>query len=212
MEPLGRTLYVDSTDCHTGLCTLGADMNTDKSPYAMNSVCCKHRKGYTAVYELLFSQYKNSSIHFAEIGIEAGASILMWNKYFSENCSIYGFEFYKQKIQNVRQFNLKNVKFVHTNVDDVPYLDTSFKNTGVLFDIIIDDSSHENKHQNNIIQTVHKYLKPGGTLIIEDIYRDQHINDFNIDQSIWSFYSFIVCHHKNRFCSDNDKLLYLIKK
>jgi len=212
MEPLGRTLYVDSTACCTDLCILGANMNTDKSPYAMNSVCCKHRKGYTAVYELLFSPYKHSSIHFAEIGIEAGASILMWNKYFSDKCSIYGFEFHDEKIEHAKQFNLNNVKFVHTNVDDVQYLDESFKHTGVLFDIIIDDSTHHVHHQNNIIQTVHKYLKPGGTLIIEDIVRPQPMKSFNIDPSIWSFHSFVVCHHDNRVCFNNDKLLYLIKK
>jgi ubiquinone/menaquinone biosynthesis C-methylase UbiE len=210
---LGRTIYIDSTQCPTDLCIIGAKMNTDKSPFALNSVCSNHRKGYTAVYSMLFSSYyKNKAINFAEIGIEAGASLLTWNKFFSDNCNIYAFEFETNKIEKCKNFNLKNVTFVHTDVTNVEYLDSSFKGTNVMFDIIIDDSTHGIQDQNNIINTVSKYLKSGGMLIIEDIDRNRHINNFTIDTDIWEFHSFIICHHDNRNCFDNDKILYLIKK
>ena len=81
-----------------------------------------------------------------------------------------------------------------------------------MFDIIIDDSTHVIQHQNNIINTVFKYLKPGGMLIIEDIDRNQDLSSYSIDTDIWIFYTFIICHHENRNCSNNDKILYLIKK
>jgi SAM-dependent methyltransferase len=161
---------------------------------------------------MLFSKYKNAILNFAEIGIEAGASLLTWNNYFSEKCNVYAFEFEKQKIEDAKKLNLKNTTFVHTDVNNIEYLDLSFKETNVLFDIIIDDSTHNIEHQNNIINTVSKYLKPGGMLIIEDIYRRQHINSYVIDTDIWEFHTFIICHHENRNCFDNDKLLYLIKK
>jgi precorrin-6B methylase 2 len=208
----GKTLYIDSTCCPTELCKIGGETNTDKSPFAVNSVCCRHRKGYTAVYSMLFSQYKNKVINFAEIGIEAGASLLTWNKFFSENCNIYAFEFENHKIENSKNFNLKNITFVHTDVTNIEYLDSSFKETNVMFDVIIDDTTHLIEHQNNIINTVSKYLKSGAMLIIEDIQRDQNINSYNIDTNIWEFYTFIICHHNNRNCTDNDKILYLIKK
>ena len=118
----------------------------------------------------------------------------------------------KYKIQNSKNFNLNNLNLVHTDVGNIEYLDLSFKETNVLFDIIIDDSSHFLEHQNNIIQTVSKHLKPGGILIIEDINREENINVYKIDEDIWEFYSFIICHHNNRYCFDNDKILYLIKK
>lgn len=209
---LGKTLYIDSTNCYTELCKIGCEMNTDKSPYALNSVCCNHRKGYTAVYQMLFSQYKNKLLNFAEIGIEAGASLLTWNKFFSEKCNIFGFEFDNNKIQNSNNLNLKNVSLIHTDVGNVEYLDLSFKGTNVLFDIIIDDSSHIIQHQNNIINTVSKYIKSGGILIIEDIDREENINVYQIDANDWVFYSFIICDHNNKYCSNNDKVLYLIKK
>jgi len=212
LQNYGKTMYIDSTYCKTELCQIGSEMNTDKAPFALNSVCCQHRKGYTAVYSMLFSKYKNTNLNFAEIGIEAGASLLTWNNYFSEKCNIYAFEFEKQKIENAKNLNLKNTTFVHTDVNNIEYLDFSFKETNVMFDIIIDDSTHHIEHQNNIINTVSKYLKPGGMLIIEDIYRRQHINSYVIDTDIWEFHTFIICHHENRNCWDNDKLLYLIKK
>lgn len=208
----GKTLYIDSTDCPTELCGIGSEMNTDKSPFAINSVCCMHRKGCTAVYSMLFSQYKNKAINFAEIGIEAGASLLTWNKYFSETCNLYAFELEKHKIENSKKLNLKNVTFVHTDVSKKEYLDSSFRETNVLFDVIIDDSTNKIEDQNNIINTVSKYIKSGGLLIIEDINRTRHINTYEIDTNIWGFYTFVVCHHNNRVCSDNDKILYLIKK
>ena len=208
----GKTLYIDSTDCLTELCKIGGDMNTDKSPFALNSVCCGHRKGYTAIYSMLFSQYKNKVINFAEIGIEAGASLLTWTNYFSENCSIYAFEFDENKIEKSKNLNLKNTNFIHTDVTNIEYLDLTFKDTNVMFDIIIDDSIHSVETQNNIINTVSKYLKPGGMLIIEDIFRNENITNFNIDTNIWEFHTFIICHHNNRNCCDNDKILYLIKK
>jgi ubiquinone/menaquinone biosynthesis C-methylase UbiE len=187
-------------------------MNTDKAPFSLNSYCSKHRKGYTAVYSMLFSKYKNAILNFAEIGIEVGASLKTWNNYFSEKCNIYAFEFFNQKIENAKKINLVNTKFVHTDVNNIEYLDSSFKETNVMFDIIIDDSTHIIEHQNNIIKTVSKYLNPGGMLIIEDIDRNQHINSYVIDTDIWEFHTFIICHHENRYCDNNDKILYLIKK
>ena len=107
---------------------------------------------------------------------------------------------------------MKNTNFIHTDVTNIEYLDLTFKDTNVMFDIIIDDSIHSVETQNNIINTVSKYLKPGGMLIIEDIFRNENITNFNIDTNIWEFHTFIICHHNNRNCCDNDKILYLIKK
>ena len=39
------------------------------------------------------------------------------------------------------------------------------------YDIILDDSTHNFKDQIKIIKNVHQYLKPGGILIIEDIFK-----------------------------------------
>jgi len=54
----GKIMCIDSTFCKTDLCIIGSEMNTDKSPFALDSPCCQHRKGYTAVYSLLFQNIR----------------------------------------------------------------------------------------------------------------------------------------------------------
>jgi len=209
---LRPTLYIDSTECTTELCLIGGKNYTDKSPLALNSACSKHRKGYTAVYEMLFAQYKNKPLNFAEIGIEAGASLLTWNQFFSQQCKVFAFEYDISKIGLAKLLNLDNISYCHTDTGNIEYLDETFKRTNVMFDIVIDDSLHDIVHQNNIIKATAKYIKPGGMLIIEDIMRDRHINAYEIDLTVWEFHTFIICHHNNRFCYDNDKILYLVKR
>ena len=202
-------IYIDSSHHITELCKLGGVNNTDKSPLAMNSVCAKHRKGYTAVYSVLLSQFRNKEITFAEIGIEAGASLKMWRSYFSK-AKLYAFEYVDKKIENCKAFDLSDVYFNKIDVSDPSSIDNAFESTGIKYDVIIDDSTHLIDHQNNIINIAHKYLNPGGILIIEDINRPTDISVFKIG-SEWGFFTFLTCHHSNRKCWDNDKLLYLVK-
>jgi hypothetical protein len=64
-----------------------------------------------------------------------------------------------------------------------------------------------------------KYLKQGGLLIIEDIYRDLDQNTYYdviksiIDQKLITFYTFIICDHKQRYSGqrNNDKLLVMVR-
>jgi len=206
-----KHIFIDSTQSVTPMCILGGECNTDKSPFALDSICCKHRKGYTSVYSLLFSRFTNTKINIAEIGIEAGASLLLWSKYF-ENADIHAFEIDNMKIQNCKNLNIQNVIYHNIDVSDEKNFNDAFTNSNMLFDIIIDDSSHIIEHQNVIIKHAAKYLQHGGILIVEDIQRDCDISSFAIDENEWFFYTFITCHHNNRYCSDNDKILYLVKK
>ena len=64
--------------------------------------------------------------------------------------------------------------------------------------------------KNKVMFNTKKYLNPGGILIIEDINRPTDISVFKIG-SEWGFFTFLTCHHSNRKCWDNDKLLYLVK-
>jgi len=204
-------LFIDSTNCSTRMCELGGKYNTDKSPFSLNSVCCAHRKGYTSVYTLLFSHFVDKPLNIAEIGIEAGASLQLWSEYFSTS-KIYAFELDNTKIEKCKNMNIKNVIYNKIDVSDKDNFNDTFMKTDVYFDIIIDDSSHIIEHQNNIINNSAKFLEKGGILIIEDIDRNTDISSFQINQDEWHFYTFITCHHNNRYCSNNDKILYLVKK
>uniref|UniRef100_A0A6C0BI04 Methyltransferase domain-containing protein n=1 Tax=viral metagenome TaxID=1070528 RepID=A0A6C0BI04_9ZZZZ len=203
-------IKIDTTEYISKLCISGANNNTDKSPFAMNSVCCQHRKGFTGVYSLLFSRFMDVPINFAEIGIETGASLLMWRECFPK-ANLFGFEFYKNKIDNCKNLNIENIVYNEINVTNEDSINNAFKNTNVLFDIIVDDSLHENDSHNLKIANLGKYMKKGGILIIEDLDRSEPFSTFKIDDNEWSYYTFITCHHDFRNCN-NDKILYLVKK
>lgn len=209
---MDSTIFIDSSNITTEMCVSGGNYNTDKSPLSLNCICGPyHRKGYTAIYSMLFSPFRHQKITFGEIGIEGGCSLKMWSDWFY-NADINAFEYHDFKIEYCKQLNIPKVNYYKTNVENTNELNNSFLNLDKQFDIIIDDSTHIIEHQNNIINITNKYLKPGGILIIEDIHRDELISSFIIDKSIWNFSTFIICHHSNRNCFNNDKILYLVKK
>lgn len=208
-----KTLFIDSTSCSTSLCTISAKHNTDKSPFSENSVCFKHRKGYTAVYQLLLGHLQNKPFTVCEIGIEQSDSLKSFSEFF-KYVELYAMDFNLRKIDKAKQSNIKNLKdAVYTDVTSMRKLNNSFKNIDKKFDVIIDDSTHNLKDMQNIINIASLYLNSGGILIIEDLYRDASEDVFNsINLESFSFNAFIICHHNNRHCWDNDKIWYGIKK
>jgi spermidine synthase len=89
------------------------------------------------------------------------------------------------------------------------------------YDIIIDDSTHLFDHQINIIFSVYKFLKPGGIIIIEDIYKFRkgyeeitYYEKIKRIKKFFSYIAFIETPHVNNFTASwkNEKILLLIKK
>jgi predicted O-methyltransferase YrrM len=192
-----------------------AESGTDKSPYGIGG----HRHPYTTPYSLLFEPLRNKPIKFAEIGVFRGASILSWRRFFSK-ARIFGFD-----------NDEKNLEFIATHKLPGVFLDTidaskgeSIFSTlqkcvqdGELFDVILDDASHDPPDQVQVIRTALPFLKSGGLLIIEDIFRERSIEPyeqiFAEIQHLVSFHTFIVCDHQNRYSPgwNNDKLLVFVK-
>ena len=207
-----NTIFIDSTNCPTELCSIAAKFNTDKSPYTINSPFAGHRKGYTAVYEMLFSTLRNKVINICELGIEDGGSLQTFSQYFPY-ARLYGMELLDNKIELCRSLNIPRTTVIKTDVSSSMELHKSFCSTNKMFDIIIDDSSHQKEHQRIIIDVASQYLKPSGILIIEDLFRedDEKIFEDAIKEQ-FSFHCFIKCHHENRISWDNDKIWFGVKK
>jgi len=209
---MSKTIFLDGTNCVTDLCLLGEKFKTDKSPFNPGGDTLKARKGFTPFYSMIFAGLRNQAINFCEIGIEDGGSIQMWENYFTR-ANLFAFELDPDKIEKSKKLTTKTT-FLETNVDDKQILNQTFLDTGVTFDIIIDDSSHHYPHQLNIIRTAPKFLKSGGILIIEDIYRNDPEDRFDhlIEKNDLEFDMFVTCHHDNRSGHDNDKIWYAVKK
>lgn len=210
-----NSLILDSTDCVSDLCLICAGTGTDKTPYCNGG----HRHPYTVPYSLLFEPLRKKPIKFAEIGVFRGASLLAWRRFFTE-ARIYGFD---NDVNNLNFIASQGWKGIQLDVMDASQAEniraqlTKYMQDGELFDVILDDASHNAEHQVEVIRTALPLLKQGGLLIIEDIFRDNSTEPYEkVYQEVKdmvSFHTFIICDHKNRYSPgwNNDKLLVFVK-
>ena len=159
-------LTIDSSYSKTDLCELGKLYNTDKSPYTTGM----HRHPYTAIYDFLFSTYRYKHINFGEMGIEANASMKCWRAYFP-NATLYGYDHSYDKLNRASLESLQNTQYFHMDCNNPDSINFGMSICQDKFDILVDDASHEIAHQISVIKTAIDYLKPGGILVVEDIFR-----------------------------------------
>lgn len=117
--------------------------------------------GYERFYDYFLLKFKHKKINFLEIGVESGASIKMWKRYFSR-AKIYGmdigheYDHSRGKVFKGDQSKLADLKKVVKQIKHS--------------DFIIDDGSHVPEHQllsfNYLFENLLNY---GGVYIIEDI-------------------------------------------
>ena len=208
------SIIIDSTNGETDLCRMGKMCGTDKTP--LNS--SGHRHPYTAVYSLLFGRYRHRPCKFAEIGVAGGASVLMWNLYFT-NANFFFFDRDENFLANSMQYVSKdNNRFYLMDVKQDETIMKPLKATGGDLDILLDDSSHTKEDQIRIIKNGLPFVKSGGMIVIEDIYRrvpeSEYYDELKDVLHEFSEVFFVITDHKDRYSPgwDNDKLLVLIKK
>jgi glycosyltransferase involved in cell wall biosynthesis len=122
---------------------------------------------YIATYERVFSKYKNASIDLLEIGVQNGGSLELWAKYFLHAKHIVGCDI---------NADCKKLEFddprISLIVGDANTTETEAEISAAspVFDVIVDDGSHES---GDIIKTFGRYfprLSDGGIFIIEDLH------------------------------------------
>ena len=199
------------------LCEIGKKYHTDKSSQRNNVTDCRHCQSYTLFYEGLFKNKKDEPLNIAELGILDGGSLLMWKEYFT-NSEIYGFECNIELINNFKQnFNNDRINIFNIDVTNEYSIENAFSEVNILYDIIIEDTTHQFDDQIRVIENTYKYLKPGGILIIEDIFKSYNETDYinRLTPILENFqdYYFIELDHVNKISTgwDNDKLFVLIK-
>ena len=207
-------LVIDSTGCPTTLCSLCAQAGTDKSPYSSG-----HRHPYTAPYSLFFEPLRHKPIKLAEVGVFRGASLQVWRSFFSK-AHIYGFDRDEDFLKFIRSIGMPGVTLDTMDASQRDLIAEKLKKhteDGELFDVIIDDASHDPGHQSEMIRAAMPFLKQGGLLIIEDIFRDRTegplVEAYEEIKEMVSFQTFILCEHVNRYSPgwNNDKMLVLVR-
>jgi SAM-dependent methyltransferase len=199
------------------LCELGRKYDTDKSSQRNNVTDYRHCHPYTLFYEGLFKNNKNKELNIAELGILDGGSLLMWKEYFI-NAKIYGLEYNNDLIVNFRnKFNNDRISLGHIDVKNKDSIIKAFAELNILYDIVIEDTTHQFEDQIRVIENMYRYLKPGGILIIEDIFKSYNEKDYinRLEPILHEFQDlyFVEVDHVNRNSTgwNNDKLLILVK-
>jgi predicted O-methyltransferase YrrM len=212
-----ETLKINYLNNSSELCEIGKKYDTDKSSQRNNVTNSRHCHPYTLFYDSLFRNKKDEHLKIAELGILDGGSLLMWKEYFT-NSEIYGFEYNNDLINNFKQnFDNDRITLSNINVFHKDSIIQAFGELNLMYDIIIEDTTHQFEDQIRVIENVYQYLKPGGILIIEDIFKSYNENDYikRLTPILEHFqdYYFIELDHVNRNSTgwDNDKLFILVK-
>jgi SAM-dependent methyltransferase len=123
----------------------------------------------SSFYEDALKKYRNKKIDLLEVGLAYGASLRLWDEYFSD-VTIYGVD-----IRNNINPNVDTSRF-HLFFEDGYNQD--FLNKIPDMDIIIDDGPHTFESQINFLIHYMNKVKPGGLLIIEDIAKIEYVETF----------------------------------
>lgn len=207
-------IIIDSSDACTDLCRLGKTFGTDKSPY--NTDPNLHKHPYTAVYDFIFGPLKYKNLNIAEIGILDNKSMMSWRAYFS-NAKLYGYEYDHNRLTKAVIDNLQNTEYHYMNVKAEESIRVALEGAGCKFDIIVEDSTHEFADQIRFAKIATKFLKPGGILVIEDIFRSaseqQYAEQLDEISAYYSSATFVETEHRLKHSPgwDNDKLLILYR-
>lgn len=214
------SLKINYLNNSSEMCELGRKYDTDKSSQRNNVTNSRHCHPYTLFYDGLFKSKRNERLKIAELGILDGASLLMWREYFT-NSEIYGFEYDDRLIRNFKQkFDNARISLAGMDVTNKNSIVNAFRGVNALpfYDIIIEDTTHQFEDQIRVIENAHHYLKPGGIMIIEDIFKSYNEGDYlsrlaPILAMHFQDYYFIELDHVNKNSTgwNNDKLFVLVK-
>jgi hypothetical protein len=213
-----KSFCIDFKNNSSKLCDIGAKYDVDQSSQRKNvrGDTDRHCHAYSLFYHSLFKKIKNKQLCIAHLSINS--SLLVWQEYFKKS-TIYGFD---NKQESIHHFQTNNYNKDRINLSKIDLSTTesiakAFKKTEVQYDIIIDDITFFMDEQVRVIESVQPFLKPGGIIISEDIFKSHDENMYieKLDTTIFYFqnYYFVTIDHVNR-CSgvwNNDKLFVLIK-
>jgi len=142
-----------------------------------NSITDKNTThSYLDIYQKLLCSKKDTATRVLEVGIQAGGSIKLWRDYFT-NAVIYGVDI-NAPDQRVPADLLNNSSVkLYNGVDayNTAFITDTFVNTGLKFDVLVDDGPHTLISMEHFIVKYLPLLKDDGILIIEDVPQDEWI-------------------------------------
>lgn len=160
--------------------------------------------GYVSEYERLALSKLEKPTDILEIGVGQGNSIQWLSQRFPE-ANIVGADCASSQPQWPTSPRIKYVVVDQGSRNDVKEM---FGNLFKMFDLIIDDGSHNPQHQADSLLTGMTYLKSGGFYILEDVHscysREEPFNPLHL--------LLALLHFREAQLSIDDVIAKLIKK
>jgi Methyltransferase domain len=121
-------------------------------------------KGYTRLYERYLGPLRHEPITLLEIGVQAGASLRMWEEYFPR-ARIFGIDIQPK----CTMYDTPRVQVMIGDQTDSEFLAAVKKATGPL-DVVVDDGGHRMEQHRISLQELWPAVTPGGFYFIEDLH------------------------------------------
>ncbi len=120
---------------------------------------------YFEIYDRFFSKYRNTDVHFLEIGVSNGGSMQMWKDYFGGKARIFGVDVNPL----CKQFEEDQVTIFIGDQASKAFL-TGLTRKMPRLDIIIDDGGHTMEQQINTFEVLYPHVSPNGLYVCEDMH------------------------------------------
>lgn len=121
------------------------------------------RADYLRHYDEMFAPYRDKKINFIEIGVQNGASLRMWERYFPE-AAIIGIDINEK----ARRFETSRTSIAVGSQADKDFLAAVARKSPPT--IVVDDGSHRADHVIFTFEHLFPALEPGGCYVIEDLF------------------------------------------
>jgi hypothetical protein len=120
---------------------------------------------YFEIYDRYLSKYRQTDVHFLEIGIFQGGSLQMWKDYFGPKAKIMGVDHNPL----CQQFEEDQVSIFIGDQADKTFL-SRLKRELPRVDIVLDDRGRTMEQQINTFEAMYPHLSANGVYLCEDTH------------------------------------------
>ena len=129
---------------------------------------------YFPVYERHLSRFRNTSVHFVEVGVFSGGSLRMWRWFFGPRATLYGVDNDPKAKRCERNPNCGSPDRIFIGDQGSPAFWRHFKKQVPRVDALLDDGAHLPSLQNVTLQQMFPHISRGGVYLTEDLHGPQH--------------------------------------
>lgn len=125
-------------------------------------------------YQRHFGNLAGYSLAIAEVGVQSGGSLLMWQDVLGAGVWLYGLDINPK----CKAFEGHQVSVTLGDQADATMWANFFQNVAYKLDILIDDGGHEAHQMFQTLVSPWPHIQPGGHIAIEDIHGLHYLDTF----------------------------------